>query len=310
MFDLGVQHGAAKSYHENGTYSTDENWVDGKLDGNQRSYYSNGQLKICSDYTVGIRNGDHLEYFENGRLSVETHLFEGKVIGTHRQFMNNEESTVIFEAEYLDGILEGKIRMLCRRTLAITLEGIVSDLKKTLKLFKYFTNGKLDTQLQVDLFSGQGHIRRYYSNGQIYLFQKIFTPKGLFTGIDCRTAISGANDIDWWVTQLFRHGLDGRKTVLTAADFVNVENIEKTGPENHKDLIGILKDQYGVSFAFRHSGEFKGGAGGIGLAPRALFGRSGGGRGRLGGRSPAGDRLRQADHADLKTQPYIIPRRN
>jgi antitoxin component YwqK of YwqJK toxin-antitoxin module len=156
MFDLGVQHGAAKSYHENGTQNTDENWVDGELDGNQRSYYSNGQIGICSDYTVGMRNGDHLEYFENGRPKVETHLFQGKVVGTHRQFMNNEDSTLIFEAEYLDGILEGKIRMLNKRTLSITLESIVSDLKKTLKLFKYVPYGKIDTQLQVDLITGQG----------------------------------------------------------------------------------------------------------------------------------------------------------
>jgi antitoxin component YwqK of YwqJK toxin-antitoxin module len=168
MFDLGVKHGAAKSYHENGTQCTDENWVDGELDGTQRSYYSNGQLGICSDYTVGVRNGDHLEYFQNGRPKFETHLFQGKVVGTHRQYMNNEDSTVIFEAEYLDGILEGKIRMLNKSTLAIALEGIVSDLKKTLKLFKYFTNGKMDTQLQVDLTTGQGYIRRYWSNGQIY----------------------------------------------------------------------------------------------------------------------------------------------
>jgi hypothetical protein len=63
--------------------------------------------------------------------------------------------------------------------------------------------------------------------------------------------------------------------VLTAADFVNVENIEKTGPDNHKYLIGVLKDQYGVSIAFKKNGEFKGRAGGIGLAPGAL-GRDGG----------------------------------
>jgi hypothetical protein len=63
--------------------------------------------------------------------------------------------------------------------------------------------------------------------------------------------------------------------VLTAADFVNVENIEKTGPDNHKYLIGVLKDQYGVSIAFKENGEFKGRAGGIGLAPEAL-GRDGG----------------------------------
>ena len=67
------------NYHENGEIKDDENYKDGKLNGEQISYYSNGMIYSIKNYRNGIKDGKWSYYNKNGIIKKDNTYTDGEL---------------------------------------------------------------------------------------------------------------------------------------------------------------------------------------------------------------------------------------
>jgi len=81
----GVLHGIKTTYIDGKKYS-EENFVDGVMNGLRTSYFANGQIEITENYTNDILEGSVKTYYEDGTLSQEALYEKGTLTGIVKSF--------------------------------------------------------------------------------------------------------------------------------------------------------------------------------------------------------------------------------
>jgi antitoxin component YwqK of YwqJK toxin-antitoxin module len=99
----GLRQGLWTHYFDDGkTVKLEQNYVDGKTDGEVKSYYANGKPRQHSHYKNGLLNGVMEQWNEKGGKIAEATFKEGKLDGTLTRW-NPDGSK--FEQTYVDGKL-------------------------------------------------------------------------------------------------------------------------------------------------------------------------------------------------------------
>jgi len=78
-----------KYFNKNGTLMSEENYKNGKLNGEQLIYYSDGQITEFAIYEDGLKNGITSKYASNGILIEEITYKKGKPNGLAKYFELN-----------------------------------------------------------------------------------------------------------------------------------------------------------------------------------------------------------------------------
>ena len=94
---------------------TEENYIDGKLNGEIKSFYTDGKLLKVESYKTGKKSGKVVMYAPNGKVVNQSSFIDGKKNGTFVKYDKNGKK-----------MLEGKHKM-----------------GKPQGIWKYYKNGKL-----------------------------------------------------------------------------------------------------------------------------------------------------------------------
>jgi antitoxin component YwqK of YwqJK toxin-antitoxin module len=78
-----------KYFYGDGTLMSEENYIDGKLNGEQIIYYKDGQVTEFATYKNGLKQGVISKYASNGKLIEEITYKEGKQSGLAKYFELN-----------------------------------------------------------------------------------------------------------------------------------------------------------------------------------------------------------------------------
>jgi antitoxin component YwqK of YwqJK toxin-antitoxin module len=83
-------------------YLSEENYKDGKLDGNCNYYYKDGQLAKEENYTNGVLDGSYKYYYYRiGKLRFIKNYKEGKQDGQYKRWY--EDGRLMYETEFING---------------------------------------------------------------------------------------------------------------------------------------------------------------------------------------------------------------
>ncbi|WP_172843093.1 toxin-antitoxin system YwqK family antitoxin [Ichthyobacterium seriolicida] len=124
----GQKQGIWKYYYPNGVLEQEENFLDGKLDGEKIWYYRDSKLLRKENYKNGKRHGLFIEYNTMGIISVSGNYTSGLKSGKwessindyteiynyqyglkHGEYLNiNKDGKVLLKKEYKDDTLDGK----------------------------------------------------------------------------------------------------------------------------------------------------------------------------------------------------------
>jgi antitoxin component YwqK of YwqJK toxin-antitoxin module len=113
-------HGRDLSLHENGAWSQEAFWENGKLQGSYREWFEGGSAKIDSYYQAGLRHGTQQEFGERGRLRMQGEYREGRLHGVFQQWFEKGEAQET--SHWKDGILSGNRRIWDRELTPIVNE--------------------------------------------------------------------------------------------------------------------------------------------------------------------------------------------
>lgn len=130
--ETGLKQGTLKQYGPAGNLISEENYIDGQLDGERTLYHENGQPDIVEHYVMGEFEGEYLTYDSTGTLISQGQYIDGAMnkawffyypngaIRRSVNFENNEEngpfrdwyangqpkaSGTLIEGDYEHGIL-------------------------------------------------------------------------------------------------------------------------------------------------------------------------------------------------------------
>ena len=78
-----------KYFYGDGTLMSEENYIEGKLNGEQIIYYKDGQVTEFATYKNGLKQGVISKYASNGKLIEEITYKEGKQSGLAKYFELN-----------------------------------------------------------------------------------------------------------------------------------------------------------------------------------------------------------------------------
>lgn len=75
--ESGLKQGVAREYDPDGNLTTEENYLDGELQGNRLLYAPNGQIVVEENYENGKFQGEYLNYDLQGNLTLRGQYVEG-----------------------------------------------------------------------------------------------------------------------------------------------------------------------------------------------------------------------------------------
>ncbi len=122
-----------------GSISTEANYLNDQLHGEEQIYYESGILQRCAEYTNGKRNGKSIYYRENPHVISEEGMFvDGKHHGEYKIYSYGKlseirvyrEDVVVSEKEYVDGKLR-TIRLLDENGSLVNVEQYNNAGKRT-----------------------------------------------------------------------------------------------------------------------------------------------------------------------------------
>ncbi|MCB0723688.1 MAG: hypothetical protein KDC73_03230 [Ignavibacteriae bacterium] len=93
--DLGYETGKWKKYYENGQLKLEENYVNGKREGNAIKYYPNGQFESRflyergSGYYSKLKDSIYTVYYNNGQLKEKGPIYNGMRFGIWESWYEN-----------------------------------------------------------------------------------------------------------------------------------------------------------------------------------------------------------------------------
>lgn len=158
--DEGLKEGPWKYYYEDGTVSSEENYVKGELQGAQRDNWKNGKLLREYQYEGTKRNGPYKQYYIDGKPQYIGWLQDGKLNGTYRQYL--PDGTLIADEYYVDGDRDGWQTYYDPEGKLDNIQRIVDG--QMLEKYRYDANGK---QIQYYLLQpGVTTYREVYADGR------------------------------------------------------------------------------------------------------------------------------------------------
>ena len=90
--------GKVKTYYQNGNVSSEFEYIDGKVHGEDKLYYSSGKLWITNTENFGVSEGAYTEYFPNGEIKLSYNYLHGKTNGPYKKF---DDKGILREEGYL-----------------------------------------------------------------------------------------------------------------------------------------------------------------------------------------------------------------
>ena len=99
--------GVGKTYYENDKIAYEENYLNGKLNGNSKFYYENGNLKADLFYKNDMLDGTVIEYLEDGKKTSVSNYKNGKLEGEKLSYYKN--GSLYIEANYSNDELDGDL---------------------------------------------------------------------------------------------------------------------------------------------------------------------------------------------------------
>src|SRR3989344_8243216 len=98
--------GAYLEWYPDGTPKLERQYIEGRMDGEQREYFPSGHLKVCAHYKNDQHDGLHEEWHENGVLARKAHFHEVKKEGQMGEWYPNGNSKLdaYFLADQPDGV--------------------------------------------------------------------------------------------------------------------------------------------------------------------------------------------------------------
>lgn len=151
VYHLGIPVGMIKQY-KNGILMSDENYVNGKLNGLARTYYPDGAIEEESYYKDSLLNGISIKYYDN---------ISSKQNGTDKDFSHGSLRN---EYNYTEGKLNGEKEYY--QNGIIEHEGYYTD--GSMYLFKtYYPDGRLQSETPYSNGQLNGVKKDYYDNGML-----------------------------------------------------------------------------------------------------------------------------------------------
>jgi hypothetical protein len=102
----GKLNGESCEYYENGQLMNKKNYKDGELDGEQTTHYENGQVRIKSNFKDGKDEGKKLFYDEYGSIEL-TEIYKDDKLIEATQWINGIQEKEL-RHYYENGIVEIK----------------------------------------------------------------------------------------------------------------------------------------------------------------------------------------------------------
>ncbi|MBZ0244953.1 MAG: toxin-antitoxin system YwqK family antitoxin [Cyclobacteriaceae bacterium] len=152
--------GRWRYYAEDGTLSSEGDFVNGKKNGTWNYYYPSGEISSAGNYELDLPTGEWKYYFEDGKLSASGEFVGGKKNGYWSAF--NQNGSLKSEVDFIDGTGE------YREYYAggnLKVKGGMVDGKNEGHWSYYFENGKLEGECQFE--KGKGVYSGYYQSGTL-----------------------------------------------------------------------------------------------------------------------------------------------
>ena len=90
---IAIKHGWYKTYNEDGTLISSQNYYKDELDGKWVEYYSNGQIEIKGNYKDGYKDGKWVEYSNSGNVMREYCYYNSVIQNDMSRCENNSPSS-------------------------------------------------------------------------------------------------------------------------------------------------------------------------------------------------------------------------
>ena len=168
----GKRNGKGKEYNGNGTLSFEGEYLYGKRNGKGKEYSYSGQLRFEGEYSYGKRwngkgydldnnivyslkdgKGIVKEYNDNGSVLFEVEYLNGEINGKGKKYLYGD---LIFEGEYLDGERNGNGKEYQYGKLIFEGEYLYNQKRKG----KFYINNNLEYEgeyLNERKFNGKGY---------------------------------------------------------------------------------------------------------------------------------------------------------
>jgi antitoxin component YwqK of YwqJK toxin-antitoxin module len=91
-------HGGVIQYTKNGTIKSNENFVDGVLDGKYKYYYGDGKLRQIGSMKNHVKEGEIMSYWETGNLQSIENLKNGLRHGLLKRY--RMDKTIVMTGQY------------------------------------------------------------------------------------------------------------------------------------------------------------------------------------------------------------------
>jgi antitoxin component YwqK of YwqJK toxin-antitoxin module len=139
-YELIIENGPNKSWHENGQLHIECAYKNGKEDGLYKEWYANGQLEEECTFKDGKKNGLQKKWYNNGQLEEGCTFKDGKKNGLLKKWYGNGQ--LWEESIYKDDKLDGEFK-------------------------KWYRNGQLMGECTYKDRNIHGLYRVWYDNGQL-----------------------------------------------------------------------------------------------------------------------------------------------
>lgn len=100
-----------RRYFDNGNIAWEHNYKNMNKEGVFRAWSKDGRLTSCGHYTNNKLNGEYKEWSALGSLICERHYKNGKFHGPQKKWSTGKNPFLLFDAYYLNGRLEGILKI-------------------------------------------------------------------------------------------------------------------------------------------------------------------------------------------------------
>jgi antitoxin component YwqK of YwqJK toxin-antitoxin module/Tfp pilus assembly protein PilF len=156
------QNGTDTVWFTNGLIFSEENYVNGNLDGDAKYYYYNGYLKTESQYTNGKKNGTEKGFTSGGAPDYISNYVNDKPDGEIKYF--HSDGTISETGFYANGLLNGEIKKFTEKGL-VTMAGNYTNDKETGAWKEYYPSSKIKKEYSYNNGNLEGAYKEYYENG-------------------------------------------------------------------------------------------------------------------------------------------------
>ncbi|MBB2144661.1 tetratricopeptide repeat protein [Pedobacter sp. LMG 31464] len=156
--------GQQEYYFANGNKSSVENYINGQLQGTITVYTYGGSIKSVSNYKAGKLDGEEKNYYNNGDLESEKNYTSGALNGNEKAYFKNRKLKSV--VQYINGKAEGSYKEYNNQGILVTEGNFLKDL--TEGEWKYYDDhGKIKQSSQRHAGIENGPHKEYYPTGEL-----------------------------------------------------------------------------------------------------------------------------------------------